>query len=254
MTPGEIENPNAPGRIEGRVSADQGDELQNVEVSVVGQPSARALTNGQGRFTLSGLVPGPHEVQFAMLGYTQRAVSLVVHPGRTTEVNATLSTDVIELEPIQVVARSGYLERNGFYSRQLSAFGRFFDRDDIEELNPSEVSDLLRRVPGVAIGYQRDGTTFAQSRRSMQWGLDQSFNPSGQGVFTRGGTDRVTAAVNACPLAVYVDGVPTFHPDLDWIPVNWIEGVEVYRSGVNAPMVFTFGGASCGAVAIWTRR
>jgi hypothetical protein len=254
MTPGELEDLSVPGRIEGQVIQEQGDGLQNVEISVIGQPDARALTNGQGRFTISGVRPGSHEVRFALLGYAPRTVTLIVHPGRVTEVDASLSTNVIELEPIQVVVRSGYLERNGFYQRQRSRSGRFFDSADIEDIGPSELSDILRRVPGLSIS--RSGfSTVAQSRRSISWGLDTNFDPNGQGVFTQGATRRSTGSGRPpCVLAVYVDGVPTFDTDLDWIPVSQIQAVEVYNSGIGTPIMFTVGGATCGAVAVWTRR
>jgi hypothetical protein len=256
ITPGEDEDLSAPGRIQGRVTASRGDGLQNVEISVVGQPSARALTNGQGRFTISGVEPGSHELQLALLGYEPRTVNLIVHPGRLTEVDASLSTDVIELEPIQVVVRSGYLERNGFYRRQRARTGggRFFERADIEDMGASELSDVVRRVPGLRVS--RSGfSTVAQSRRSISWGLDTNFDPNGQGIFTRGVQRRSTDNGRPpCVLAVYVDGVPTFDSDLDWLPVSQIQAVEVYSSGLGAPIMFTVGGATCGAVAVWTRR
>ena len=66
---------------------------------------------------------------------------------------------------------------------------------------------------------------------------------------------RLSAASDrACLLSVFVDGVPTFDTDLDWIPTSALEAVEVYTSGINMPMMFMVGGAGCGAVAVWTRR
>jgi hypothetical protein len=256
MTPGDVEDLSVPGRIEGVVTQDQGGALQNVDVTVAGQPGARGLTNAQGRFTISGVEPGSHQVRFAHLGYVERTATLVVHPARVTQVDASLSTDVIELQPIQVVVRSDYLERNGFYRRERSRTGggRFFDSQDIEEIGATELSDVLRRVPGLRIS--RSGfSTVAQSRRSISWGLDTNFDPNGQGIFRQGVTRRSAGTGRPpCVLAVYLDGVPTFDSDLDWIPVSQIQAVEVYSGGIGAPIMFTVGGATCGAVAVWTRR
>jgi hypothetical protein len=258
MTPGEFEDPGAPGRIEGRVVGDQGDELRNVEVSVVGQPDARALTNGQGRFAIQGIQPGTLEVRFALLGHAQRSATLVVQPGLITEVNAALSTEVIEMAPIEVTVRSSYLERNGFYGRRRMGFGRFFDIRDIEEISPMMLSDVLRRVPGVRIGPggRRGMDTVAQSRRSIPWGLDPNpgtiFQPvpnAPQDLGQRGYTPD-----SGCTLSVYVDGVPSFDSDLDWIPPSWLQAVEVYTSALSTPNLFWAGSPTCGAVVVWTRR
>jgi hypothetical protein len=258
LTPADIEDPSAPGSIVGRVAEDQGGALRNAEVGVAGQPNARALTDNQGRFALAGVEPGTHELQFALLGYESRSVAVVVHPGRTLEIDASLSTDAIEMQPIEVVVRPSYLERNGFYQRQRGYGGRFFDRADLDEIIALDLSDVVRRVPGVVIGQSdRDFNTVATSRRSISWGLDNTFSPdgSGGGIFTQGTTRR--SGDNGrprCVLSIYVDGVLSFDPYLEWINVDLVEAVEVYGSGISAPALFTTGGNSCGAIVVWTRR
>jgi hypothetical protein len=258
LTPADIEDPSAPGRIEGRVAEDQGGALRNVEVRVVGEPNFHALTDNQGRFELAGVEPGTHELQFALLGYESRNVPVVVHPGRTLEVDASLSTDAIEMEPIQVVVRSSYLERNGFYGRERSTSGRFFDRADLDEMLATDLSDVVRRVPGVAVRQSaRDFNTVASSRRSISWGLDNTFSPDGggNGIFTQGTTRRSgDNGRPSCVLSIYVDGVLSFDPYLEWINVDLVDAVEVYGGGISAPAMFTTGGNSCGAIVVWTRR
>jgi hypothetical protein len=54
-------------------------------------------------------------------------------------------------------------------------------------------------------------------------------------------------------LKIYIDGVPSFDPYLQWINIDLVEAVEVYRSGISAPAMFTTGN-SCGAIVVWTRR
>jgi hypothetical protein len=47
-------------------------------------------------------------------------------------------------------------------------------------------------------------------------------------------------------------GVPL--PDIDqFVPVEWVEAIEVYRRPSEIPAEF-LGNAACGVVAIWTRR
>ena len=114
-------------------------------------------------------------------------------------------------------------------------------------------------MPGVRIreAADRDFNTVAQSRRSINWGLDNTFNPdgSGGGVFTQGTTRR--SGDNGrppCVLTLYVDGVPSFDPYLEWINVDLVEAVEVYGNAISAPAMFAAGGNSCGAIVVWTRR
>ena len=54
-------------------------------------------------------------------------------------------------------------------------------------------------------------------------------------------------------LTVYVDGIPTFSDDFDWIAPQELEAVEVY-SGLNVPIEYTSGANSCGVILLWTRR
>jgi hypothetical protein len=252
LTPADIEDPTAPGRIAGRVVEDGGGALRNAEVGISGQPNARALTDNQGRFELTNVEPGTHELQFSLIGYGPRSVPVVVHPGRTLEVDASLATDAIELEPIQVVVRSSYLERSGFYQRERSSMGRFFDRSELDKMLATDLSDVLRRVPGVALRQadDKDFLTVAQSRRSISWGL--SGDP---GIFSPGATRRSgDNGRQPCTLSIYLDGVRSFYPYLEWINVDLVEAVEVYRSGISAPPMFMAPGSSCGTIVLWSRR
>jgi hypothetical protein len=55
-----------------------------------------------------------------------------------------------------------------------------------------------------------------------------------------------------CSLPIYVDGVPMLgKADLDMIPVERIQAIEVYTSAAFTPLWFA---GRCGAVVIWTKR
>ena len=85
----------------------------------------------------------------------------MIEPGRTVEVVAALSLQPVELEPISVSVGSGYLERSGFYRRARSAWGTQLTRQDLEVIEPEQVSDLLWRAPGVAAERGPRGTRVA---------------------------------------------------------------------------------------------
>ena len=214
-----------PGRVVGRVTEEGRNRgVSDVEVTVLSPARAGTVTDGRGRFDLRDLEPGLREVQFTHLGYASRTTTLIVQPGRTVEINASMSAQPIELEPIEVTVRSAYLERNGFY-RRSRLWGKQFTRTDLDEINPTYLSDVFWRIPGVRV-----------ERR----GFDA--------VAVSG---RVTSlSFGSCVLPVYVDGVRSFDADLDRFPPEWIGAMEVYH-GISTPIEYGF--QSCGVVLIWTR-
>ena len=233
LTPTELGDPNAPGGITGRVTDEGGERgLVAVDVTVLGEAQARAITNQQGRFVLEDLPPGLAEVRFTRLGYAPRTATLIVHPGRTMELSATMFTAPIEIDPISVTVRSRLLEQNGFYRRMESASsGTQFTREEIEAVEPLLASDVLRRVPGF-------GLEFDQANPDIVWAVSR----------------RTTSiSLGPCQLPVFIDGIQLFEPDINQIPPEQIEAMEIFH-GVSTPVQFRDGRNACGAVLIWTKR
>jgi hypothetical protein len=144
-----------------------------------------------------------------------------------------MSVEAIELQPIRVdvAARVGALERNGFYERSARGFGRQFTRQRIEALNPTEISDVVRQVPGVRLRTQLRGQV------PEKW---FAINP------------RVSSLLRGpCVLDVYIDGVRMADPNLDQIPEHMVEAIEVY-AGVDTPLQYQ-DASPCGVVLMWTR-
>jgi hypothetical protein len=227
LTRAAIVDVSAAGRIVGRIDQEGTlAGLAGVEVSTVGQPPVRTLSNADGRFELRNVPPGLVEVRLSMLGYATRATTVVLQPGATVELAATMSTQAIELEPIEVMVTSGYLDRSGFYQRARQGWGTQFAPDDIARVDPFSATDLIRgRVPGVQVRMGRYGPE-ALARRGFGFPGD-------------------------CLLEVYLDGAVT-SIGLDDIPAEWLDAVEVYH-GIGTPAQYQFSNG-CGVVLIWTRR
>ncbi len=220
-------DPQAPGRIVGRVTEEGRNRgVSDVEVTVLSPARAGTVTDGRGRFDLRDLEPGLLEVQFTHLGYASRTTTLIVQAGRTVEINASMSAQPIELEAIEVTVRSAYLERNGFY-RRARLWGKQFTRADLDDLNPTYLSDVFWRIPGVQV----------------QHGLNGAQAVSGR--------SRTFLSPGGCTLDVYLDGMNLRGWDLDAITPWSLEGMEVYH-GIGTPIQYSRLG--CGVVLLWTRR
>jgi len=226
----EAEDPNAPGRVEGQVTDGGNGLIADVDINVLGQDRGRTLSNQRGYFALTGVEPGVGQIRFTRLGYAPRTATLIVQPGRTSEVTAAMAPEAIELVAIEVTVRSAFLERSGFYDRARRGLGRQLSRLELDRIDPFDISDVVRRLPGVRL-----------QDSQMPGQPSVAINP------------RVrTPASGPCQLEVYIDGAPTFSTDLNQIPPDWLDAMEVYL-GVEAPVQYS-GLNPCGVVLLWTRR
>jgi len=222
-------DPQAPGRIVGRVTEEgrRNRGVSNVEVTLVNPARGGTATDGRGRFSLSDLEPGLVEIRFTRLGYAPRTTTVIVQPSVTVEINATMSTQPIELEGIEVTVRSRWLERNGFY-RRSRLWGKQYTRADLDKINPTYLSDLFWRVPGVSVQYGLGGARVV-SRRS-----------------------RTFRSPGGCSMTVFLDDVDMWGADLDNVDPESLEAVEIYR-GLGIPVRYRFRNG-CGVILLWTRR
>lgn len=211
-----------------------GQPVPEVVVSVDGIGRV-ANTDEDGRFSLSEMVPGRHDVVFTHLGYRQRSVSLEVEARQVVKLHVELAVDAIALDPIEVAVDrlDRHLQSVGFYQREEDGWGDFLDREDLEYWNPVQLTSALTRFPGV--------TTVADPRMPTRGFL----------AFRRRGT--------TCIPTVYLDGVriggersPAGIDDI--VNPGVVAGVEVYRNTAGMPPQYWGTGSSCGVVLIWLRR
>lgn len=234
------------GRIVGQIrDAVTDDPVSAAAVSVVGHESVVA-TNRRGRFVLSGVPIGDHELSIRHIGYASLVHRVPVNRGVTTDVEVGLVLDPIEMEPLVVTAaRPRRLEINGFYERkywgELVAGGTFFTATDIERRNPSLISHMIADMPGVFIGdcgIRHDECVLLSSR------LSTGFSDEG------------------CPLTIYLDGsrlMPRPERRIQGVSIDEyvrpieVAGMELYGGASSIPAEFAGSTARCGVAVIWTR-
>ena len=198
---------------------------------------ATSTSDAVGWFTLNAQGGGEFTLQASHDAYTNMDIlTVVLGPQQTLTVLLRLSGGPIPIAP--VIASAKIRDRLSDYRDRArkGVYGRFITREDIDKRGAYNLSHVLRFTPEVRIERVRDGAF------------------TSDGVFMRSFGDL-------CVPSVYLDGiqVPTgLTFDIDaLISAEAVEGIEVYRSSLTAPMEFrmpAFGGPDlCGVIAVWSR-
>jgi hypothetical protein len=213
------------GIVRGRVTDSAGVAIVDADVAIV-EVHALTRTDVLGRFTLTKLPRGEYVVSVRRLGYQPAIVKAVVGD-MAYSYDVTLSQQAATLGGVDVNADMKLrLGIEDFYRRRASGSGgTFFTRNEITARNPRRTTDVLRNSPGLRIVASRNGNGVR-------------FNGKRQ-----------------CAPALWIDGQEVRDMELDNIPVNDIEGMEIYSGPSTTPMQFSHGWSrtDCGAIVIWTR-
>ncbi len=234
-----------------------GDPLPGAAVTMtdtMGRPITTVVSNDDGAFQLPHPGQGTRfRLQAEHIGYAD--VTGAVDFGTRDElaVELVMATRAIELEPIVVVERRrDFLADMGYYFRKERGLGHFIERTDIERHRPADLTDIVRRTPGVSVqglGMSRDILMVGAFRAG---GWEERTIMGGSGT---GGRD--------CNPAVFLDGAlarPGGTESRQYTPFNQIvdpdmvEAIEVYRRATEVPARFSGEWATCGVIAVWTTR
>ncbi len=204
------------GRV---VSSADSAPVQDAIVRLLGT-GLSARTDAAGRFQLSDVAAGPVLLQVRSFGFAGLSRAIAVVPGEVLDLEIELDPSAYALTEVVVEGRA---YRRGFYDRWRMGVGRFIPREEIEAKAPLEVTDLLRTIAGVRLAYTSRGV-------------------------------RVVMRSQNCEPQIRIDGMASgsfggFALD-DLVSPEWVEGIEVYRSDLEAPA--EFGPAPCGLILIWT--
>lgn len=201
--------------------------IEGVEVVLKGLQEDHRVTDENGGFVYPIVPEGTYLLRLSHIAYRTVEDTLVVPAESEVELDIRLVPTAIELEPIIVAAAySTGGKMRAFYQRRRTGQGAYIARADVEEQNPSFVTDMLRRIPGLRL-VPRSGS-----------GLTLGY--------------RVVMRGNCAP-AIFIDGIlataggtsldEMFRPDD-------IEGIEIYR-GPQTPAAYLRN--DCGAILVWTR-
>jgi hypothetical protein len=207
-----------------------GRPLAGVRVDVVGR-HLTDVSDTQGRVRIRHIPPGTQFVRVQRIGYETQSLTLELAAGDTVQLDLTLSSTAIVLDTV-VATREGQtraLSRVGFYERQKASIGRFVTRAELDRYPAEATHAAFQRIRGVSVITTRNG-----------------FQVMG----THG---PVGAGSMGCVMRMWLDGMP-WRGDLDEIPQQSIEAIEVYPSPAEVPAQYGGTNSACGVVLIWTRH
>jgi hypothetical protein len=215
-----------PARLTGTVFNESNRPVRDAIVEVLRTGTSTA-TDTAGRFELANLPVGTHALEVRRIGFAPQHIPVQLASRGPSIVNVVLEKPVRMLDAVQVTETIYSRRQVELERRRRRGFGHFITREELDRSAASQLSDILRRVPGVRVYSSPTGNVV---------------------VFQRG-----SSFSGPCRPTVYLDGMRLgTAEDLDFLAnVNTLEAVEVYTSAGQAPVEFWSGG--CGSLVLWTR-
>ena len=208
-----------------------------------------AVTDSTGFFHVDLGRPGTVRVVVERVGFAASSTTMTVEADEIGVILVRLAVEAVRVEPIEVSVRrrptlgvdplEEVANRELLYGRVGTGSGTFLNTEQIQEIAPSALTNVLVRVPGYRLT-NRGGGTNSPSRVRLQ---------------SRRRCDR--------PPTFYVNGrrfIPTPGinsptPVLDEIqglyPPSSLLAVEVYRNSWDAPIEYQNFTSECGIIAFW---
>jgi hypothetical protein len=215
--------------------AEENTPLSDVTILVRGT-ELQTVSDSLGSFRLEGVPPGDHTLTVSYLNMVSDvagSVAVRVADGETVWLSIALEITVVPVPElvVQIERADNVGKMAGFDHRRASGFGSFITRAEIERARPGQLSQLFYAVPGVRVVPAPDNDILGKRLVSARAG-----------------------GIN-CYMQLFLDGIrqPFEGFNIDLLPPEDIEGIEVYVGSSRTPAMFSFRGAPCGAVVIWTR-
>ncbi|MEA2064225.1 MAG: TonB-dependent receptor [Gemmatimonadota bacterium] len=204
------------GEIHGMVKAESGEKLKGAQVAVNGFNLGSVATE-YGHYHVTRVPVGEHEVVVWMTGYIRETTKVIVGAGETVELNFTLKSKIIELNPMVVTGT-----RTVKTSLESPVKVDVVPLENFELENSVNLAEGLSFTPGVRVENNCQNCNFTQLRMN---GLEGPYTQ----ILING---RATVSSLA---GVY---------GLEHLPSAMIERLEVVKGGGSS----LYGGSAVGGV------
>jgi hypothetical protein len=248
------------GEIVGRVLADSAQVPVFGAQLTIARLSRSVVSDSAGRFRFAKLPPGDYVVTLRALGFRPESATVAIDGDEVALHDFAVVRQAQPLPGREITApRPEYLtgKMAAFHEREKLGVGHFVGRAELAkaEGGMSQTGMVLSKVPGVRVVHGAN-TAWIASGRAVS-GSGCAFCPS-PGLNR---ADIARGAKGACYMDVYLDGILVFDSkqaanglfDVNSIPPEQIEGIEVYTSASQIPVQYNKTSNGCGVLIIWTR-
>jgi hypothetical protein len=199
--------------------------IEGARISLLGA-SLSVSTDSAGRFQLAGIPAGVRVLQVRAVGYVVGSWIVELREGQAMRQDFELAPLAVEVAGVTVTAApesDNWRSEAAFEQRRSRGTGFFVTREQIRQRNATNITDLLRTVPGVTTNCTSGGCTVL---------MQHSARP--------------------CRPEYFLDGYPATFSTGPNFPIRQIRGVEIYRDRFETPSEFQRPNLSCGVIVIWT--
>jgi hypothetical protein len=225
------------GTVAGVVTTAKDLPVPQARVRVLGTTLV-TITRMDGGFDIANVPLGRQSLEITSIGYSPKTIAIVVTPGQTITASVVLEAFALEAVTVTADADSSPGIR-GFMERKARGSGWYFTGGEIELMQPRQVTDVLRRVPGMQI--EAGGGSLGGGNSTAR---------TGRNISGAGGPCNMTYYLNGSPLPLS-PGLSINH----FVAADDLAAVEVYTGSAQIPPEFnsSLNGSRCGVVAVWTR-
>lgn len=225
-------------QVQGRVlNDDDGSPVAGATVTLAdstGEVIRRVVADDEGRFWVWHDQAGRFRLSAERIGYAPvEGQAVRMDTAEVVEVEIRMRPEAVPVEPLRVVARRE-IERwtpDEFYDRM----GRFGDRGSF--LTGEDIEATGARLPSLAIS----------------WAPGTLVRSSGRSVFNN--TISLITYGQVCQPLIYLNGreLPSWATLDDFVMVDRIEGIEIYRGHFTPDTYSNFDAWGCGMILVWTK-
>jgi hypothetical protein len=190
------------------------------------------MTNEKGEFTMDKLPSGSKVLLARHLGFSAETAPVDLSSREPQRVTMKLSKFVAMMDPVLVTARrTAALDKVGFNQRRKSGFGHYIGPERLERMHATQLTDILRQVPGLRVVNTDQGEVVESSR----------------GASSLTGSPCVQYFVDDAPWTSFTPG------DVNqFVNGGEVAAVEVYQ-GAGVPVQYQRSLSDCTTIVIWTR-
>lgn len=191
--------------------------------------SVSTSTGDDGAFRIDHLPSGIYALVTDHLSFDTRRDTFRVPVAKSMRIEISLSAEPVELRPLDVTVRAGWLVETGFFRRQRKGLGQFLTPEELEVRPVNNLTQALKTVPGV------------------EWGRSCSNGFCREVLKMSISTGRAN-----CPVKYFMDG-DEMHSAVYArnISVQDLAAIEVYRNISETPPEFY---GRCGSIVMWSKR